>query len=100
MGGANSAVGEGCPGREGVMEEVMLKVTEVLRFTKKMVEEACFPYLVCSGHSRTADKDSAYRGNPSLENLSHHIQQVDGDLSFVREWVFGYPGRKYQVSTR
>lgn len=36
MGGANSAVGEGCPGREGVMEEVMLQVTEVLRFTKKM----------------------------------------------------------------
>lgn len=57
MGGANSAVGEGCPGREGVMEEVMLQVTEVLRFTKKMVEEGCFPRPVCSRRSRTAGKD-------------------------------------------
>lgn len=51
MGGANSAVGEGCPGREVVTEEVMLKVTEVLRFTKNMVEEGCFPYLACSRHA-------------------------------------------------
>ena len=76
-------MGEGCPGREGFMEEVTLEVTEVLMFTKKMVEEGCFPSVVCSRHSRTADKDRAYRGNPSLEDFSHHIQQVDGALSFV-----------------
>ena len=29
----------------------MLKVTEVLRFTKKMVEEGCFPHLACSRHA-------------------------------------------------
>lgn len=29
VGGAKSAVREGCPGREGFMEEVMLEVTEV-----------------------------------------------------------------------
>lgn len=44
-------MGEGCPGREVVTEEVMLKVTEVLRFTKNMVEEGCFPYLACSRHA-------------------------------------------------
>lgn len=35
--------GEGCPGREVVTEEVMLKVTEVLRFTKNMVEGRVLP---------------------------------------------------------
>lgn len=33
-----------------------MKVTMVFMFTKKTMREGHFPSLVCSGHSRAADK--------------------------------------------
>lgn len=78
----------GVPSQKSSWKRWCLKVNGFLIHTKKTMGEEHFPFLVCSG--RMANKSWACREwNPILEDLSHHIQQVDRVLYFVGDRYLG-----------